>query len=302
VRKRSEIANDSRRPSARPTAAPPPELAEHLLEEMMLIECVEAARPIDHAATSSKRMPAAPPPRPPPSSGSMPAFPKPPSVPRLGSQPSRARPPPPRPISHTRLVAQSDVPTAPPPAAIAIETLEVEARVVTTSAPIAAHDDARAPTLPGLRRAPTPQGSARVVPTIAIAASLLVVVAGVWLLVRAVRSPTSLPRVEAASAELLAAPKAIAAPLTTVAKPEAKVAASTATADVATTPSTASTIGTITTAPAANGLRIYIDGVCIGDAPRSVEVACGSHLVSVGSKGIKHTVDVPCGGSIELKP
>ncbi len=55
--------------------------------------------------------------------------------------------------------------------------------------------------------------------------------------------------------------------------------------------------GTVTGAP---GHRLWIDGALA--ASWQASVACGRHVVQVGSAGVPRTVDVPCGGAITVSP
>ena len=84
-------------------------------------------------------------------------------------------------------------------------------------------------------------------------------------------------------AAALAAPavKKPIAPVTT--KPVAKAAA---------------TKGTILTTPAAAGHRMFVDGILVGDAPKSIGWTCGTHWVRIGSTGPVQQIVIPCGGSI----
>jgi hypothetical protein len=58
--------------------------------------------------------------------------------------------------------------------------------------------------------------------------------------------------------------------------------------------------GTLTFAAGSAGHRVFVDGKFAGDAPNDIKVHCGSHVVKVGSGGNPHTLDVPCGGQIEV--
>jgi serine/threonine protein kinase len=48
--------------------------------------------------------------------------------------------------------------------------------------------------------------------------------------------------------------------------------------------------------------RIYVDGRLQGASGATVRVRCGSHTARFGSKGRLQRIDVPCGGSVELRP
>ena len=50
------------------------------------------------------------------------------------------------------------------------------------------------------------------------------------------------------------------------------------------------------------GHRIFVNGHYAGDSPGPVHVRCGKHTVKVGSGGVSHVVDVPCGGDISVSP
>jgi serine/threonine protein kinase len=77
-------------------------------------------------------------------------------------------------------------------------------------------------------------------------------------------------------------------------------ATATATAIAAVT--TTSTRGTINLPAAAAGHRVFVDGHVVSDGAASVDVACGHHTVRIGSHGKTQSIDVPCGGSLDLQP
>ena len=43
---------------------------------------------------------------------------------------------------------------------------------------------------------------------------------------------------------------------------------------------------------------MFVDGKVVGEGPGPFEVACGAHVVKVGSSGKEQKLDVPCGGEI----
>lgn len=61
------------------------------------------------------------------------------------------------------------------------------------------------------------------------------------------------------------------------------------------------TTGTITSPTWTTGRRIFVDAKMVGQGPK-VEVACGPHLVRIGSAGKTRKIDVPCGGTIHVTP
>ncbi|MCA9584047.1 MAG: PEGA domain-containing protein [Myxococcales bacterium] len=61
------------------------------------------------------------------------------------------------------------------------------------------------------------------------------------------------------------------------------------------------TKGTIVTASARAGHRIYVDEKVVGQTPDAVTVRCGTRSVRLGSAGTKRQVDVPCGGEIAVE-
>jgi serine/threonine-protein kinase len=76
-----------------------------------------------------------------------------------------------------------------------------------------------------------------------------------------------------------------------------------ATAPPSTTASAASsTDGDIVTPASAGSHRVFVDGHYAGDSPAPVRVHCGTHTVKIGSGGVLHTVDVPCGGEVSVSP
>ena len=58
--------------------------------------------------------------------------------------------------------------------------------------------------------------------------------------------------------------------------------------------------GAVMLPPAAEGHRVYVDGRLVGDAVSEMRVACGRHLIKVGSRGHDHAVTVPCGGELSV--
>lgn len=48
------------------------------------------------------------------------------------------------------------------------------------------------------------------------------------------------------------------------------------------------------------GHRIYIDGQVAGQGGKDITWQCGSHRIKVGSAGKENTVDIPCGGTVEV--
>jgi serine/threonine-protein kinase len=59
-------------------------------------------------------------------------------------------------------------------------------------------------------------------------------------------------------------------------------------------------MGLVKTSAATPGRRIFVDRLTVGQTPAPVLVRCGSHRVRVGSAGKTLTVDVPCGGEIDI--
>jgi hypothetical protein len=57
-------------------------------------------------------------------------------------------------------------------------------------------------------------------------------------------------------------------------------------------------VGRLSFPPSADGHRIYVDGKVVGEPPAPIVVACGQHLVKVGSRGRDRTMLVPCGDSV----
>jgi serine/threonine protein kinase len=74
------------------------------------------------------------------------------------------------------------------------------------------------------------------------------------------------------------------------------------TAPAPSAPSIAATDGQIVTPPQAAGHRVFVDGKYAGDSPGPVVVRCGQHTVKIGSNGVPHTLDIPCGGEVSVSP
>ena len=70
---------------------------------------------------------------------------------------------------------------------------------------------------------------------------------------------------------------------------------------VDTLPIVPSTRGTLHFTPQARGHRVFVDGLVAGESDGPLDVRCGPHTIKVGSHGEPHPVDVPCGGTIDVK-
>jgi hypothetical protein len=66
-------------------------------------------------------------------------------------------------------------------------------------------------------------------------------------------------------------------------------------------PFVSATHGTLRFAPSAHDHRVYVDGVLVGGSNAPLRVRCGEHLVRVGSRGEERSVDVPCGGTVDVR-
>jgi hypothetical protein len=65
-------------------------------------------------------------------------------------------------------------------------------------------------------------------------------------------------------------------------------------------PSVDATRGVLVLPTAADSHRVYVDGRVAGVPPPPVVVACGRHIIKIGSQGREQVVLVPCGGSLRL--
>jgi hypothetical protein len=74
-----------------------------------------------------------------------------------------------------------------------------------------------------------------------------------------------------------------------------------ATADPVAEVKPASTTGHVVLPAAAAGHRVFIDDRVVSDGKSDIVVSCGSHKFRIGSVGKTTTVDVPCGGDLNLK-
>ncbi|MBP9114454.1 MAG: PEGA domain-containing protein, partial [Polyangiaceae bacterium] len=101
--------------------------------------------------------------------------------------------------------------------------------------------------------------------------------------------PVTSPRVPVAAPALVAAPSVVASPETQ----HAEVAPA--------SPSVAKNISKTSRLVVAKvkGRRVFVDGRLIGEAPLSIELACGAHEVRIGSKGAKDLLEFPCGETVE---
>jgi hypothetical protein len=50
------------------------------------------------------------------------------------------------------------------------------------------------------------------------------------------------------------------------------------------------------------GHRLFVDGLVVGQTPAQVLVACGTHVIKVGSAGREQSLDVPCGATLTVDP
>jgi hypothetical protein len=65
-------------------------------------------------------------------------------------------------------------------------------------------------------------------------------------------------------------------------------------------PPSTSTTGTLKVRRRGWGHRVFIDGQVAGQGGKDITWLCGSHRVKVGSAGKENTVDIPCGGTVEI--
>jgi hypothetical protein len=61
-------------------------------------------------------------------------------------------------------------------------------------------------------------------------------------------------------------------------------------------------MGLLSTANAQPGHRIFVDGLTLGQTPKSVLVKCGRASVKIGSAGHLRVLDIPCGKEISVDP
>ena len=66
-------------------------------------------------------------------------------------------------------------------------------------------------------------------------------------------------------------------------------------------PAVAPTDGVLRAPPRAAQHRVYVDGRVIGEGAGDYRVPCGRHTVRVGSKGEEESIEIPCGGSLDLE-
>ena len=60
--------------------------------------------------------------------------------------------------------------------------------------------------------------------------------------------------------------------------------------------------GAIDVKPGAGEHRVFVDGRVVGNSPGTMVVDCGAHVVKIGHDGKEQSIEVPCGGRIELVP
>jgi hypothetical protein len=61
-------------------------------------------------------------------------------------------------------------------------------------------------------------------------------------------------------------------------------------------------MGELRLPPSAAGHRLIVDNRAVGEAASHVRIACGRHVIRIGTGGRKLNVDVPCGGSVAVNP
>jgi hypothetical protein len=113
------------------------------------------------------------------------------------------------------------------------------------------------------------------------------------------------PTFAAATMPAQAVPSAAAAPSSATVTATAAVSRKPAPPDTEASvaaPAPASTLGDLVAREEAAGHRIFVDGRVVGQAPGTFRLSCGAHTVKVGSEGILRSVNVPCGGSLNLEP
>ena len=61
-------------------------------------------------------------------------------------------------------------------------------------------------------------------------------------------------------------------------------------------------MGTVLLPPRAAGHRIFVDGRRgKTDASEPLRLRCGRHAIQIGSSGTPETIDLPCGGEVQLQ-
>jgi hypothetical protein len=81
----------------------------------------------------------------------------------------------------------------------------------------------------------------------------------------------------------------------TAAKPAAP-----ATSAASATSGASATEGELRTPPSSH--RVFVDGHIVGNAGTPRKVACGMHVVRIGSSGRPQKIDVPCGDGVDVTP
>jgi hypothetical protein len=210
-----------------------------------------------------------PAPEPPPAPEPAPAPAAPPSPPVASPSPRPQPPEMPSPVAAATTAAAKPARPTSPAVPIAIAAL------VLGGGGFAAFHLLRTPSPPKI--AVTPPTSAVVVEPLPIPSASAAVSAS-----SAPAASTSAPAAASASAtaadDASAAASASAAPSASAQIPEG--------------------FGELSTAGAASGHRIFVDGKVAGETPGTVRVPCGAHTVKLGSGGKPLNVDVPCGGSV----
>ena len=58
--------------------------------------------------------------------------------------------------------------------------------------------------------------------------------------------------------------------------------------------------GGIAVPPRAGEHRVFVDGRVAGTSPGTFVIDCGPHTIKIGHDGREQSIDVPCGGRIDI--
>ncbi|HEY1956943.1 MAG TPA: serine/threonine-protein kinase [Polyangiaceae bacterium] len=143
------------------------------------------------------------------------------------------------------------------------------------------------------------------------ARGLLVLTIGMWIAAACVFGAAIFVRTHAhaASAPLKLAPTAstiapgtpVAAVATTSTVAAAPTEPPATTAEPPPAPEITSRRGRIVFPAWAKEHRVYVDHHVAGDGSKPLDLACGAHVVRIGSHGKTQSVDVPCGGDVSVE-
>lgn len=280
--------------------AVPEEIPDHLFTED---ESITSAK--KQAPPSVRKMPAAKPPLP-PSARKIAVAP-----PVVERAPAPTPEPAPIPSSFPSVGKQLVVEIAPRPAPTSLDALVTAVAPEPTEGAIVAPRESDSPVVDD---APVPAGMpapllsrARFVALSSLVAAGIVAIGGSVLWSARTGIKTAASNGAARTAVVVTPPVTGTPPPPAVveppapAPPEPKAAAPAVAPEPPPAANVPAAMGRVKTEGATPGRRIFVDQRTVGQTPEAVVVKCGVHRIRIGSAGKTTTVEVPCGGEVEVR-